>query len=905
QQNSSDVEEAAPFTQAARKHDFTDSIEKWSCKRIRQNSSFQSPEIPLECESQVRQEDSQLSTSQQKKSDNQTRLSRRTSKQIALPKHGLEMRTGSSSASECEADPCEKGNQRQEVKLNVTRGKSMKNVHRKKPVKELKSSKTNNLVTLRASQEDVEEANDFEPDDEDECFAPEEVNKAPVFVPVGLRSPKAIPVQIEETMEELDVSVNIPDVPVATDVESLSHVSVQPIIQKEEKGNTIPAEATVHEDPEVEKGISDGSTEAAMTLLAMGDPMFQLKASNEEWTCMLPAQDELNMASSLVTHDDSEQNRAANQYVVSSATSAKVPCKDGSNINIEDQSAGAGTGVQEYFENNATDTSNSSLHESNTRLRRGSLQKSSPDTGELKSSESAIQSPLNINLNIEQQNHVQRESMDLRGTAEMQKVEPVVVGPTSRDSAVLQHFATSMELVKQMNNEERTQKEMIDVCGTSRNLSSECEKSHLGLEDCLDESSVDTPAVQNPCPAMDIQSIISFAQVSTLITVWKCPVSQTLKREEIFMDDDHRCPEEEQTFILTLVEILGDSEEFSTSALLEQTSEPLLPAPILISPVKSSGTSLTDVQSIGSSTTAADEFGECSNSSMEITQQQSASVEPILNLVQVAQKRSAAELAENDFPLAKKTISTVVESNVESPCQVRSFLITLNSFTGNPLQKTGASVKKNVLTSSALLSESVSPVDERNQCEISENLGRTSFHNLSSSQEEEVTSRLASNRKTEISEQGKLGDVYEAAQLEHSKSLTQSSITPLLRYLWNSPLGFLSLICRKERSESSEEVQRKRGKITNPEEIGTTKQNLNKTAPSNMDDRESCSFPSRSTSSFVEYDSITADAVVTVPSSEPSEKPPHCAEDQEKEEEPTKISEYFFSDIFMEVDDPE
>lgn len=59
-------------------------------------------------------------------------------------------------------------------------------------------------MTLRASQEeDEDEADDFELDDEDECFAPEEVNKAPVFVPVGLRSPKPVPVQIEETMEEV------------------------------------------------------------------------------------------------------------------------------------------------------------------------------------------------------------------------------------------------------------------------------------------------------------------------------------------------------------------------------------------------------------------------------------------------------------------------------------------------------------------------------------------------------------------------------------------------------------------------------------------------------------------------------------------------------------------------------
>lgn len=79
----------------------------------------------------------------------------------------------------------------------------MKTAHRKKPGKEHRSSKIT-LVTLRASQEEEEEeTDDFEPDDEDECFAPEEVNKAPVFVPVGLRSPEPVPVQIEETMEEV------------------------------------------------------------------------------------------------------------------------------------------------------------------------------------------------------------------------------------------------------------------------------------------------------------------------------------------------------------------------------------------------------------------------------------------------------------------------------------------------------------------------------------------------------------------------------------------------------------------------------------------------------------------------------------------------------------------------------
>lgn len=136
------------------------------------------------------------------------RLSRRSSKWIALPKHVLELRTAAASASECEADCSEKWNQRQEVKLSATRGKSLKTTHRRKSGKKHRSSKIT-LVTLRAAQEEEEEEeepDDFEPDDEDECFAPEEVNKAPVFVPIGLRSPKPVPVQIEETMEEVSYS---------------------------------------------------------------------------------------------------------------------------------------------------------------------------------------------------------------------------------------------------------------------------------------------------------------------------------------------------------------------------------------------------------------------------------------------------------------------------------------------------------------------------------------------------------------------------------------------------------------------------------------------------------------------------------------------------------------------------
>lgn len=68
-----------------------------------------------------------------------------------------------------------------------------------------------------------------------------------------------------------------------------------------------------------------------------------------------------------------------------------------------------------------------------------------------------------------------------------------------------------------------------------------------------------------------------------------------LSEKIIVVNNDRRCPEEEQTFILTLVEIPADSKEFDISALLEQTSEPLLPAPILISPMNASEANVTEV----------------------------------------------------------------------------------------------------------------------------------------------------------------------------------------------------------------------------------------------------------------------------------------------------------------------
>ncbi|XP_051876630.1 transcription factor TFIIIB component B'' homolog [Pristis pectinata] len=68
------------------------------------------------------------------------------------------------------------------------------------------------LVTLRASQEEEDdEESDVEEEDDIYPINPEEVNKAPAFVPISLRSPEPVQAQVEETMEELEIALNVSD----------------------------------------------------------------------------------------------------------------------------------------------------------------------------------------------------------------------------------------------------------------------------------------------------------------------------------------------------------------------------------------------------------------------------------------------------------------------------------------------------------------------------------------------------------------------------------------------------------------------------------------------------------------------------------------------------------------------
>ncbi|NXN98079.1 BDP1 factor, partial [Rhinopomastus cyanomelas] len=881
-QHSSDIEEVASFSEATRQNISTDSEEP-SCRRTRQDNRLQSPEILSENNSQVEQEDSQSperspeSKSQVEQDDSQ-RQSRRLSKWRAQTS---EVRT--SSASEYEADCSDEESQSEEVKPRVSRGKHLKTKHRMKYEKAHRSSKVT-LVTLWPSQEEEEEADDFEPEYEDVCFAPEEVNKAPVFIPLSLRHPKPSRVQIEETVEELEILMNVPDVPVVPDVESLSYASVQPVVQTEQYVSILAAETTIPENPKVDKGLNDGSTEAAMTLLAMGDPMFQLKTSTEGMKykpCLFRERRDGAMGATL------------SFMLLRSRTSGTFYAFSPAELRVEGEN---------HLSQPAGHTSDAAqdpvcplgrkctlpahveplIHKQpQVLLPRATLQ---PVTA---------QPVLVPRIALTQMQDLTLASAT-PDTPEMQYVTLDQTGPAGHRSSVLQDFATgSMEPIKQSDRTKKTEKEVINSCGNLGDLrpatvSLEPEKSHPELEACPNQSFVGGIPGQNCCPPQHDICTIHFTQNEARAQdTQQQRVSSTAVS---VVKDDRRCPEEEQTFILTLVEIPSDSKEFDAPALLAQASKPLLPAPIHISPIKASETNVAEGESSGSLMASAGESPTPLNSSLGNSQMDCASVESVQNL-QTTRKRSAAELEENDFYPTKKTVSAiVVESNLETTHKGLSVKSTSEPMTasGNAFPSTEASAKE------VLLSETTSPLAERSQLEILEN--------SESMQEGEVMSRLTSDRKPELSGQEKQEDICESWQLEHSGSLMSSSSTPLLRGE-RKPLGFLSLICKKSNSESAEDTKGKRGKTQKPQ-IVTSKRSLKKPTPSTKDDRESCSLPSTSTSSSsVVYENVAADAAVMVPSNKPSEKP--CAKDQEKEEEPTRISEYFFSDIFMEVDDSE
>ncbi|XP_027137925.1 transcription factor TFIIIB component B'' homolog isoform X2 [Larimichthys crocea] len=164
------------------------------------------------------------------------------------------------------------------IKCTAKRGRSSK-------LQSTQESKKPKLVTLRASQsEDSDEENEKQWEEEEveeeqhpACSFSKD-GTAPAFVPASLRSPRPVISEVEETMEELDILANMPDVLGISQDAMCPDASCE--LAQNEAGTVEPCEHQLDllvdvidflssEHPEVTE--DESYNEAAQTLLTIGN----------------------------------------------------------------------------------------------------------------------------------------------------------------------------------------------------------------------------------------------------------------------------------------------------------------------------------------------------------------------------------------------------------------------------------------------------------------------------------------------------------------------------------------------------------------------------------------------------------------------------------------------------------
>uniref|UniRef100_A0A8D0TX09 BDP1ral transcription factor IIIB subunit n=1 Tax=Sus scrofa TaxID=9823 RepID=A0A8D0TX09_PIG len=731
----------------------------------------------------------------------------------------LDRRTALSSASECETDHSERRIHRR-VKPNVTRGRGSKRVRSKTSKKEPRAPKAV-LVTLRASQEeDEDDAEDFESDYEEESYhlAPEEVNKAPVFVPVGLRSPEPVPTQIEETMEELEITVNVPDVGCIAVVEhQLSNADVTTQEMKQEENLNASSVVSIHFNIFC---TNDGSTEAAITLLTMGDLVLQSEIKIIPGfglgVCILPDGHSEDKSHVPFSPDNINHDIVHEHPELSSPLCSTSPSED-NKIVLEEQSTKEETGLVEEVKENAISTRFKN-HVSNM--------------------ENFNCTTLETEKNASKGTELEDKNLGSDTTAESKEQSKL---------ACVHGIEETSNSQEARNEDHEEGSEEVQMLSAAPLVSSEPSTDTLALGTSLGESFIEEPLRKD-------------SDGDSMLTLYVPEV-----KDLDLLANVHQDGEDEQAFILTLVEIPTSAvEEYAdtTTQLLPNT---LLPAPILVKSVNK------------------EERGDMSVSFPVIPVDQDAvylsgrddSEKPPANLELLSRKRFHCSPDESDHvPPAKKNSLTSRES-----CQGQDNFPTLGS----------------TLTM---------PEPQKEQLE-------STFQSIGSRSPDKVTDTQEKNASELPQDEIMVSDKEErtCAASMSMDNITSSSKTPLSRP-GRRPLGFLSLICSKNSLESDEPTQVHRKKRLKPL-IPISRKNLQvsnplsesqKTTPEPSDPPPSPSVVANTQSTNTGNTGSSATQVSSNPL--PKEE---CKGGQKRvpEEEPTTISEYFFSDIFIQVDETE
>ncbi|XP_017383085.1 transcription factor TFIIIB component B'' homolog isoform X2 [Cebus imitator] len=807
-------------------------------------------------------------------------------------------KTTIASASEYERNHGER-RMPKKIKPNVTRGRGSKRVRGKNSKKEPRAPKAM-LVTLRASQEEEDDADDFESDYEEESYhlAPEEVNKAPVFVPVGLRSPEPVSAQIEETMEELEITVNVPDVGSIAVVEhQLPNTDVTTEEMKQEDNLNAPSfEMTTGEHIQDEPGTNDGSTEAAITLLTMGDLVLQSDISTEQddGVCVLPhvhSKDKSHIPFSL----DNVNQRIVHecQELSSPVITTSLASFEENKIVLEEQISRKEISLMENVKENATPTRNTtSKVTSNSRISR--FAKPKPNLEKILGTNKLDDYQEVSSLCVTKREELEAQRETEKNASKATELEDKNLGPvTTAENKAQSKLACvhgikgtgipqEVNLTERNENQEESSQE-VHMLSVAPIASSETGPRTLGLDRGLGENSVEEPQIKDP----------KGGSVLTLPVPEYTPTSiPEVQQENIINPQDltvnlvaniSQDGEDEQEFILTLVEIPTNAVEEFTDAAAQLMPNPLLPAPIL---VKSMNTEERgDVSICLPATSVGQDAMGVSISGRD------DSKKPSDNLDLVSRKRLHCRLDENDhIPPAKKCLLTLRGDYQEYTSEVHSKELTNVEETGeSPKGQDIFPTSGSTLTTPEYQKEQVEPAFQSigsgsaDTC-IDKNVPHLPQNEMIVSDKEERT---------------------DAAPKSEQMDKTSSTKAPLSRP-GRRPLGFLSLICSKNSLESDEPTQFHNKKRLKPL-IPALRQKFKRSNPVNESQKKNgeSSDPVPSPSVINTQSENISSSPTKVSCDQPLLKGYKSGQKWAPEGEPTTVSEYFFNDIFIEVDETE
>ncbi|KAF3821739.1 hypothetical protein GH733_009781 [Mirounga leonina] len=774
-------------------------------------------------------------------------------KESNYSKIGLDRRATVSSASECEVDHSGRRMHRR-MKPTVTRGRGSKRVRSKTSKKEPRASKAT-LVTLRASQEeDEDDDEDFEPDYEDESYhlAPEEVNKAPVFVPIGLRSPEPVSAQIEETMEELEITVNVPDIGIAVVEHPLSNTNVTTQEMKQEENlKALSVEMNTGEHAQDETGTNDGSTEAAITLLTMGDLVLQSEIGTEQSDGVCVLLDVHSKDKSCVPFSPDNVNHKIVrecQELSSPVNSTSPSSLEENKIVLEEQSTKEEIGLVEKVKENAVSTRNTTFEVTGNLRMRSRFAKPKPNLKTFGTSRFGVHQEVpNLFVNkevvVESQRETEEdasEAMELRdeNLGSLTTAENKEQSKLACEHGIEETIFQEANLTER-NDDQEEESQKVQIPSVAPVVSFETRPHTLGSDMVLSESSIKEPQRKDSNGDSVLALHVSEGTPASMPEVQQENVISSQDLTVNLVANVHQDGEDEQAFILTLVEIPANAvEEFITS--------------------------------VGQDTMCLCDSGK-----------DGSEKPPPANLDLISRKRFHYMLDDsNHVPPAKKSLLTSGDDCQNYTSEVCSKeMINVSEETGESYKEQG------IFPTSG--STHTTPGPQKEQLEpTSQSIGSGSLDKVTDTHIGKSTSQLPQDERI----------------VSDKEERTCAASKPGRR-----PLGFLSLICSKNSLESDEPTQVYNKKRLKPL-IPIPRKNLKRSNPLTESQKKiqesSDQLPS---ARVVDTPSESIGSSATQVSCDPPLPKEECRSGQNRvpEEEPTTVSEYFFSDIFIEVDETE